>query len=209
MCSECVYTLCAGTRFQAHSGTSLGFKSLKDIRHNEVKLHAIDGGLGVAPVSLPPPPTEHGTVPRRSVTRRPARSLKASWPRPPPFPPHRSPDTAAAAGPHSLLSARPQSREGERDRESKPHADCLLEPGSPLRSLCSLHASAAAMTAAAALPLLKLLLLLHTVHSLLPIHRYRRPQSARPFIDQRSRLPLRCDRRTRPTGGVGPPFLPS
>ena len=111
--------------------------------------------------------------------------------------------------PDPTHSSRPgHSQERERDRESKPHADCLLEPGSPLRSLCSLHASAAAMTAAAALPLLKLLLLLHTVHSLLPIHRYRRPQSARPFIDQRSRLPLRCDRRTRPAGG-GPPFLPS
>ena len=121
-------------------------------------------------------------------------------PRPAPLPP-------LPADPHSAHSARPKSGEGE----SMPRSDCLPEPGSPLCSLCSPHASAAGDVTAASAPLppLKLLLLRHIVHSLLlPIHRYRRPQPARPFIDQRSR---RCDRRTDEAAlrGRGPPFSPS
>ena len=126
----------------------------------------------VLPPSLlpPPPPTICGTVP---VRYRPSpRSLKASWPPPPPFPPTlgiaRPPDAAAAAACRSPLRSLGQAKVRGRGRESMPRSDCLPEPGSPLCSLCSPHASAAAgdVTAASApLPPLKLLLLRHIVHS--------------------------------------------
>ena len=166
----------------------------------------------MAPVSPPPPPTEHGTVPVRYATLR---SLRASWPpppppsEPPPFPP------SASLARHCRRCRTPlrhSARPGQSQEREREQAACRLPAGAreppPLRSLHSLHASVAAVTAA--LPLLKLLLL-HTVNSLpLPIHRYRRPQSARPsvrpFIDRHS-LPLRCDLRS--TDEAGPPFPPS